>query len=189
MLGILVERARTVKDLLVLLVVVVLGARFIDGSDDVVWPAAVILTRLGSFWPVTAAVPVETTVVVATVIVASVIATVVVAGRRAMSARIFIEAHLGFLGVGVLVGGRDHLVDACRWLSVELRTEFAVMKSSDEGGDDFGFRDVRNIIPHLGEASDVAAEEFGRLLGDVVEIMLGARPPACSHVVVGEDFL
>ena len=63
------------------------------------------------------------------------------------------------------------------------------MKSSDEGGDDFGFRDVGNRIPHLGEASDVAAEEFEWLLGDAVEIVLGARPPVCSHVVVGEDFL
>ena len=49
MLGILVERAQAVEDLLVLLIVVVLGVRFINGGDDVVWPAAVILTRLGSF--------------------------------------------------------------------------------------------------------------------------------------------
>ena len=26
-------------------------------------------------------------------------------------------------------------------------------------------------------------------MGDVVEIVLGARPPTCSHVVVSEDFL
>ena len=48
-LAFLVERARAFKDLLVLLVVVVLGARFINGGDDVVWSAAVILTRFGPF--------------------------------------------------------------------------------------------------------------------------------------------
>ena len=120
---------------------------------------------------------------------ASVVGAVVVAARQAMSACVFIEAHLGLLGVGILVGGRDHLVDACRWLTIELGTKLAVMNSSDEGGDNLSFRDVRNRIPHLRKASDVAAEELGRLLGDAVEIMLGARPCTCSHVVVSEDFL
>ena len=46
--GVLVEGARAVEDLLVLLVVIVLGAWLVDGSDKVVWPAAAILTRLGS---------------------------------------------------------------------------------------------------------------------------------------------
>ena len=147
-----------VKDLLVLLVIVALGARFIDGSDDVVWPAAAILTRLGSFGPITAIVMMVTVVVVAAVVVAPVVGAVVVAVGWAMSARILVEAHFGFFGVGVLVGGGDHLADAGRRLSVELRTEFTVMKSSDEGSDDFGFRDVGNRIPHLGEASDVAAK-------------------------------
>ena len=36
MLYVLVERARTVKDLLILLVVVALSARLIDGNDEVV---------------------------------------------------------------------------------------------------------------------------------------------------------
>ena len=36
MLGVLVERARAVEDLLVLLIIVALGVRFIDSSDDVV---------------------------------------------------------------------------------------------------------------------------------------------------------
>ena len=97
-------------------------------------------------------------VVVAAIVMLSVIVAVVVATRRAISACIFIKTHLRFLGIGVLVGGCDHLANAGRWLSIELRTEFTVMKSSDEGGDDFGFCDVGNRIPHLGEASDVAAE-------------------------------
>ena len=67
------EGAWAIEDLLVLLVVVALGARLIDGSDEVVWPAAAILTGLRSFWPITAAVLVETTVVVAAVVVASVL--------------------------------------------------------------------------------------------------------------------
>ena len=62
------------------------------------------------------------------------------------------------------------------------------MESSDEGGDDLGFRDVRNRIPHLRKASDVAMEELGWLLVDAVQIMLGAWPSTHSHVIVGEDF-
>ena len=49
MSGILVERARVIEDLLVLSIIVALGARFINGGDDVVWPVAAILTRHGSF--------------------------------------------------------------------------------------------------------------------------------------------
>ena len=144
---------------------------------------------LGSFWPITATVLVETAVVIAAVVVASVVGAVVVAVRWAICARVFVESHLCFLHVSVLVSGRDHLADASRWLAVELGTELAVMKSSDNGGDYLSFRDVGNIIPHLGKASDIAAEELGRLLGDAVEIMLGARPRTCSHVIVSEDFL
>ena len=73
-------------------------------------------------------------------------------------------------------------------VTVELGAEVAVMESSDEGGDDLGFRDVRNRVPHLGKASDVAMKELGWLLVDVVQIMLGAWPSTCSHAVVGEDF-
>ena len=47
-LGVLMERARAVEDLLVLLIIVALGMWLIDCSNKVVWPAAAILTRLGS---------------------------------------------------------------------------------------------------------------------------------------------
>ena len=36
MFGVLVERTRAIKDLLVLLIVVALGSRFFDSGDDVV---------------------------------------------------------------------------------------------------------------------------------------------------------
>ena len=124
------------------------------------------------------------TVVVAAVVALSVVDAVIVAVRRAISVSVFIKTHLCFLSVGVLVGGRDHLADPGRWLSVELRMEFAVMKSSDEGGDDFGFHDVGNRIPHLGKAS----EELRQLLVDAVEIMFGARSSTRSHIIFGEDF-
>jgi len=104
-----------------------------------------------------------------------------------MSARILAEAHLGFLGVGVLVSGHNHLANPCWWLAVALRAVIAVMESSDEGGDDLNFHDVRNIIPHLRKAFDVAMEELEWLLVDAVQIMLGAWPSTRSHVVVGED--
>ena len=168
MFGVLVERARTIEDLLVLLVVVALGMRLINGGDDVVWPTAVIMTRLGSFWPITIAVPMVTAVVIAAIDVAPLVGVIITAVSWAMSARILIEAYLGFLGVDVLVGGRDHLANPLWWLVIEFGEEVAVMESSDKGDDDFSFRDVRNIIPHLGKASDVATEELGRLLVDAV---------------------
>ena len=49
MFCVLVERARTIEDLLILLVIVPLGARLIDSSNEVVWPATMILTRLEPF--------------------------------------------------------------------------------------------------------------------------------------------
>jgi len=103
-------------------------------------------------------------VVVAAVTVASFVGALVAAAGWAMSARILVEAHLGFLGVGVLVGGRNHLANPYGRLVVELGAEIVVMESSNEGGDDLSFRDVGNIIPLLKKASDVAMEELGWLL-------------------------
>ena len=166
--GILVEGARAVEDLLVLLVVVVLGARFVNGGYDVVWSAAAILTRSRSFRPITAAVPMVNAVVVAAVAVASVVGSLIIASSWAMSACVLIEAYFSFFGVGVLVGGRNHLANPHGWLAVELGAEVMVMVSSDEDGDDLCFRDVGNKIPHLRKASDVATEELGWLLVDAV---------------------
>ena len=109
------------------------------------------MARLGSFWPIMTTVTMKTAVVETAVVVASVVRAVVVAARWTMSACILVEAHLGFLGVGVLVGGRDHLANAYRRLAVELGAKLTVMESSDEGGDDFCFRDVGNRFPHLGK--------------------------------------
>ena len=133
------------------------------------------------------AVTMVTAVVEAAVLVASVVRAIVVAACWTMSTRILIEVHLGFLGVGVLVGSCDHLANPSGRLAVDLGAKLAAMESSDEGGDDLDFRDVWNRIPHLRKASNVATEEFGRLLVDAVQIMLGARPSKRSHVVVGED--
>ena len=189
MLVVLMEGAWAFKDLLVLLVIVALGARFFNGGDDVVWSAAAILTRFGPFWPITATVPMVTTVVVAAVAMASIVASLIAATSWVMSARILVESHFGLFGVGVLIGGRNHLANPLRWLAIKLGAEVMVTESSDEGGDDLFFRDVGNRIPHLGKASDVATEELGRLLVNAVQIMLGARPSTRGHVVVGEDLL
>jgi len=121
-----------------------------------------------------AAIPMMTAVIIAVVAVAPVVRVIIVAVSWAMSARILVQAHLGFLCVGVLVGGRNHLANPCWWLAIELRAEVAVMESLDEGGDELSFRDVRNRIPHLRKASNVATEELGWLLVDAVQIMLGA---------------
>jgi len=187
MSSILVEGTWAVKDLLVLLIVVVLGVRFFNGGDDVVWSAAAILTRSRSFRPITAAVPMVNAVVVAAVAVASVVGSLIIASSWAMSACVLIEAYFSFFGVGVLVGGRNHLANPHGWLAVELGAEVTVMESSDKGGDDLIFCDVRNIVSYLGKASDVATEELRWFLVDAVQIMLGARPSTRSHVVVGED--
>ena len=158
MFGVLVKRAWSVKYLLVLLVVVALSARLTDGGDDVVWPAAAILAKPGSFCSITAAITMVTAVVEATVVVASVVRAVIIAARFAMSARILVEAHLGFLCIGVLVGGSYHLADTGWRLTVEFGAKLAVVESSDKGGDDFSFRDVGDRVPHLRETPDVAAE-------------------------------
>ena len=188
-LAILVERAWALEDLLVLLVIVALGARFINGGNDVVWSAAAILTRFGPFWPITATVPMVTAVVVAAVVVASVVGSLVTTVSGAMSARILVEAYFGLFGVSVLIGGCDHPANPLWWLTIELGVEVMVMESSDEGGDDLCFRDVGNRIPHLRKAFDVATEELRRFLVDAIQIMLGAWPNTRSHVVVGEDLL
>ena len=167
-----------------MLIVIALGARFINGCNNVVWSAAAILTRFGPFWPIMATVPMVTAV-----IVVSVVGSLVTVASWAMSARILVEVHLGFLGVDVLVGGCDHLADPRGWLMVELRAKLAVMESSDEGGDDLCFCDVGNRIPHLRKSFDVATEELGRFLVDAIQIVLGARPSTRSHVVVGGDLL
>ena len=109
MLGVLMERAWAFEDLLVLLIIVALGARFVNGGDNVVWSAAAILTRSRSFRPITAAVPMVNAVVVAAVAVASVVGSLIATASWAMSARILIEAHFGLFGFGVLIGGCNHL--------------------------------------------------------------------------------
>ena len=155
MSGILMERTQAVEDLLVLLVVVALGARFIDGGDDVVWPAAVILTILGSFWPITTAITMVVAVIIVAVAVAAVVGSLVATASWAMSAHILVEAYFGLFGIGVLIDGCYHLVDPLSWLAIELGAEVAVIESSDKGGDDFCFRDVGNRIPHLRKSHDV----------------------------------
>ena len=148
-----------------------------------------ILTRLGSFWPITAAVPMVTAIIVVAIIVASIVGVVIIAASWAMSACILVEAHLGFLYIGVLVGGSYHFADTGGRLVVEFGAKLAMVESSDKGGDDFSFRDVGNRVPHLRETPDVAAEELGWLLVDAAKIKLRARSSTRGHIVVGEDFL
>ena len=81
------------------------------------------------------------TVPMVTVVVGSLIAT--------MSARVLVEANFDLFGVGLLIGGCDHLANPRWWLVIEHGAVVAVMESSDKGCDDLSFRDVRNRIPHL----------------------------------------
>ena len=136
---------------------------------------------------ITATVPMVTAVVIVVVAVASVVGSLVAAASWAMSACILVEAYFGLFGIGVLIGGRNHLTDPLWRLTIKLGAEVAVMESSDKGGDDLSFCDVRNRIPHLRKTFDVAMEELRWLLIDVVQIMIDARPSTRSHIVVGED--
>ena len=94
--------------------------------------------------------------------------------RWSLSVCILVEAHLGFLCIGVLVGGSYHFTDTSRWLTVEFGAKLAMVESSDKGGDDFSFHDVGDRVPHLGETLDVAVKELGWLLVDAAKIMLRA---------------
>ena len=183
------ERAWAIKDLLVLLVIVTLSARLTNGGEDVFWPAAVILARPMSSYTIMAAIAMIAVVIEVVIIVTSVLRAIVVSVRWPLSAYILVEAHLGFLCIGVLVGGSYHFADTGRRLTVEFGAKLVMVESSDKGGDDFSFRDVGDRVPHLGETSDIAAEELGWLLVDTAEIMLRTRSSTRGHIVVGEDFL
>ena len=128
-------------------------------------------------------------VIGAAVTVAPVVGAIVIAVRWAMSACILVEVHLGFLSIGVLVGGSYHFTDTGGRLVVEFGAKLTMVESSNKGGDHFSFRDVGDRVPHLRGTSDVAVEELGWLLVDMTEIMLGAGLSTRGHIVVGEDFL
>ena len=136
--------------------------RFINSGDNVVWSVAVILTSFRSVRLIAATVLMVATVIVMAVTMASFIGALVTTGSLAVSARILVEANFGLFSAGVLIGGHDHLTDPLSQLTIEFGAEVVVMESSDECGDDFCFRDVRNRIPHLGKSSDFTTEELER---------------------------
>ena len=130
-----------------------------------------------------------TVVIVAAIAMVSVVRSLVAATSSAMSTHILVEAYFDLFGVGVLIGGRNHLANPFWRLAIELGAEVIVMESLDDGGDDLCFHDVGNRIPHLGKMSDIPTKELGRFLVDAIQIMLGARSSARSHVVISEDLL
>jgi len=67
------KRAWAVEYLLVLLVIVTLGARLINGGEDVFWPTAAILVRPVSSYLITAAIAMIVAVIGTAVIVTSVV--------------------------------------------------------------------------------------------------------------------
>ena len=123
--------------------------RFVNGGENVVWSVAAILTSFRSFWPITATVLMVAMVVIAVVTVASFVGALIAMASWVVIAHILVEANFGLFSIGVLIGGHDHLANPLWQLAIEFGAEVAVMESSDEGGDDFCFHDVRNRIPHL----------------------------------------
>ena len=126
------------------------------------------MTSFGPFRPIMATVMMVAVVVVATVTVASFVGALVAAASRVVIARILVEANFGLFSVGVLIGGRDHLANPLWRLTIEFGAEVAVMESSNEGGDDFCFRDVGNRISHLRKSSIVTTEELRWFLIDAI---------------------
>ena len=80
---------------------------------------------------------------------ASFVGAIVAKASWVVSARILVEANFSLFSVGVLIGGHDHLPNPLWWLTIEFGAKVTVMESSDKGGDDFYFHDVRNRILHL----------------------------------------
>ena len=146
-LAILVEGAQAFEDFLVLLIVVTFGARFVNGGNDVVWSATTILTSFGPIRPITATIMMVVMVVVAMVTVASFVGALVAAASWAVNAHILVEVNFGLFSIGILIGGRDHLANPLWRLTIEFGAEVTMMESSNEGGDNFCFRDVGNRIP------------------------------------------
>ena len=143
------ERAQAFEDLLVLLVVVALGARFINGGDNVVWPATAIFTRSRSFWPIMATILMVTAVVAAVVAVVPVVGVIVAAASWAMSARILVETHFSFFGVGVLVSCLYQFVDGCGPLAVQLATKLLMSEPFGEGSYGLDIGDVGDRVSCL----------------------------------------
>ena len=129
---------------------------------------AAILTSFRPFWSTMATVLMVAVAVVVAVTVASFVRALVAVASWAVSACILVEANVGLLSVGVLIGGRDHFANPRWWLTIEFGAEVRVLESSDEGGDDFYFHDVGNRICHLGKLPDVTTKKLGRLLIDAI---------------------
>ena len=99
-------------------------------------------------------------VIVAAVTVVLFVGAFVAVASWAVSAHILIEANFGLFSIDILVGGRDHLVNPLWRLTIEFGAKVTVMESSNEGSDDFYFRDVGNRISHLEKSPNVATEEL-----------------------------
>ena len=72
---------------------------------------------------------------------------------------------------------------------VQLAAKLLVSKPFGEGGGGLGIDDVGDRVSCLREAPDEVTQRFPRGLMKLFQVILGARLLACSHVVVGEDFL
>lgn len=130
--GVLVERARADEELVELGIVVVLGVGLLDGGNKVIRSAALELTRLGGLLVVTViAAVVATIMIVAAIIIAPIILELIMPARRAVvpwrSRKVLMVTQVGLLGVGILLGGGEHVADGGWRLPVKLPAELVVM--------------------------------------------------------------
>jgi len=96
------------------------GMRFVNGGDDVVWSAVVILTSFRPFRPIAATVPMVAIVIIAAVTMVSFVEAIITTASWAISAHILVEANFGLFSIGVLIGSRDHLTNPLGGLRLNL---------------------------------------------------------------------
>lgn len=123
MLVVLMNEARTVEELLILVIVATLSAWLLDRGDDVIWSATMKLPSSRALWPITIA-AIMIVIVVVAVIIVSFFMTIIIETWWAVGASnlgdILLMPLVGFFGVCILIGRVQHLTDCPWWLPIEL---------------------------------------------------------------------
>ena len=94
-----------------------------------------------------------------------------------------------FFGVGISVCYLYQFADGCGPLVVQLSMELLIPKPFGESDNGLGINNVGNRVSCLQEAPDEVTQGLLRGLMKLLQVILGARLLARSHVIVGEDFL
>jgi len=136
-----------------------------------------------------AAVIVITVVLIVTaavvVVIAPVFMLVIVAALVMGSA----GSPFSFFSIDVSICCLYLFADGCGPLVVQLSMELLVPKPFGESDNGLGINNVGNRVSCLQEAPDEVTQGLLGGLMKLLQVILGARLLARSHVIVGEDFL